>query len=213
MLNPIVIITIVLAVLSSVFFIAGIVALRKKRFFGVITNLTMVMLLLSLAGFFGMIAVTTQGYRALTHEEVVAFVKVESTGPQRFNAHFKLTDGREETFNLAGDELYVDAHILKWKPIANILGLHTAYELDRVAGRYSKIDDEKTSPRTIFSISQDKPVDMFNLRLRYPFLKLLLDTEYGSATFIMANKPDEFELLVSITGLLIRKSTKGINIE
>ena len=108
-------------------------------------------------------------------------------------------------FSLSGDELYVDAHILKWKPIANYFGLHTSYELDRVAGRYKKVEDEKTKARTVFSLSQKKPVDMFALRRRFLLLRPLLDAEYGSATFIAANKAAEFEVRVSTTGLLIRK--------
>ena len=107
--------------------------------------------------------------------------------------------------NIAGDELYVDAHILKWKPLANFLGLHTSYELDRVAGRYLKLEDEQTKARTVFFLSQKKPIDIFNLRRRYTLFRPLLDAEYGSATFIAADQAAEFEVRVSTTGLLIRK--------
>jgi hypothetical protein len=44
---------------------------------------------------------------------------------------------------------------------------------------------------------------MFVLGRRFP--RPLLDARYGSATFIAANKPVEFEVRVSTTGLLIRK--------
>src|SRR6267378_2754935 len=36
------------------------------------------------------------------------------------------------TYPISGDEIYVDARILKWHALANLLGLSTAYELDRV---------------------------------------------------------------------------------
>ena len=119
-------------------------------------------------------------------------------------AHFIFPDGRQASYKLAGDELYVDAHILKWKHFVNILGLHTAYELDRVTGRYIDVQDELVSPRTVFLLSQDKPLNMFNLRQRYFFLARLLDAEYGSATFINSDKPAIFEIRVAATGLLIR---------
>ena len=99
----------------------------------------------------------------------------------------------------------MDAHILKWKPIVNILGLHTAYELDRVAGRYMDLKEERESTRTVFLLSRDKPVNMFTLRQRYSLLRPLLDAEYGSASFINSDKPAHFEIRVSTTGLLIRK--------
>ncbi len=119
-----------------------------------------------------------------------------------------MPDGSEKTFLLAGDQLYVDAHILKWKPLANIFGLHTSYELDRVAGRYALLSDETTKPHTVYSLSEDKPVNMFDLRKRFALLNPLLDAEYGSATFINTNSVEEFRVLVSTTGLLIRKVDK-----
>jgi hypothetical protein len=205
MLNPLTILAILLAALGIVLFIAGILALRKKRFFGGAAGFVFGLLLLSLAGLFGTITVSTQGYRALTREEVAARVQVEPAGPQRFYARFQFPDARRATFYLFGDALYVDAHILKWRPMANFFGLHTAYELDRVAGRYTQLQDEQTKSRTVFAISQKKPLDMFNLRWRYSLLRPLLDAEYGSATYMPADKPAHLEVRVSTTGLLIRQ--------
>jgi hypothetical protein len=158
---------------------------------------------------FATISIATQGYRALTREDLAATVKIEPAGPGRFNARFQFPDGREAVFNLAGDELYVDAHILKWKSIANYFGLHTSYELDRVAGRYLKLEDEQTKPRTVFALSRKKPINMFSLRQRYALLSPLLDAEYGSGTFIEVQQAIELEIRVSTTGLLIRKRTGG----
>jgi len=200
-----IVIIILFAVLSIAFFITGIVVLKKRRLFGMAASFILALLMLSLGALFGTITIATKGYRALTREEVAAVVKTEPIGPSRFQAQLHLPDGRERIFTLSGDEFYVDAHILKWKPIANFLGLHTSYELDRVAGRYSKLEDEQTKIRTVFALSQEKPVDMFNLRRRYTLFRPLLDAEYGSATFIGADKAAEFEVRVSTTGLLIRK--------
>ena len=100
----------------------------------------------------------------------------------------------------------MDAHILKWKPLVNFLGLHTSYELDRVAGRYTRLQDEKSKPRTVFPLSQDKAINLFRLRQKYALLKPLLDAEYGSGTFVPADKPAELEVRVSTSGLLIRRA-------
>lgn len=199
------ILTIACAVLALLFFVASIAAMRRHRFFRLTVNFTFGILLLTLAGLFGTVSMSTQGYRAFTREDTAAVVRTEPVEPKRFNAHFRFPDGHEVTFNLAGDELYVDAHILKWKPVAGLLGLHTAYELDRVAGRYTNLSDEQNSARTVFSLAQDKPLNLFDLRRRYSLLAPLVDTEYGSATFITADKPEQFEVRVSATGLLIRR--------
>ena len=43
----------------------------------------------------------------------------------------------EHTVRREGDQVLVDARILKWHYIGNVLGLHTQYELDRLTGRFS----------------------------------------------------------------------------
>jgi energy-coupling factor transporter transmembrane protein EcfT len=193
------------ALLSLICFIATAASLRKKELLSSVFRFLLALFVLSLTGLFGMIVIATAGYRALTHEEIAAVVKTEPTGEKGFTAHFLFSDGHKESYKLVGDALYVDAHILKWKPIVNIFGLHTAYELDRVAGRYMDLKEERESIRTVFLLSRDKPVNLFNLRQRYSLFRPLLDAEYGSASFINADNPAYFEIRVSTTGLLIRK--------
>ena len=154
----------------------------------------------------GAISVGVRGYRALTQEVVAATIKTEPTGPQRFRATVILSDSSLHMFELAGDAVYVDAHVLKWRPIGNLLGLTTAYELDRIAGRYQRLSDEQNAQRTVYSLATEKPFNAFDLARRYVFLRPLLDAEYGSATFINAGTPGgaTYEVRVSTTGLLVR---------
>ena len=150
------------------------------------------------------IQIATHGYRALTREEPVARIAVEPLMQNRFRARVTYPDGADTSFVLSGNQVYVDAHILKWKPWVNLLGLHTAYELDRIGGRYRQLTFEQDSLRTVFSLKREKPVDMFDLRTRYSMLSPLLDAEYGSGTFVAADQPARFEVLLSTSGLLIR---------
>lgn len=160
--------------------------------------------LLAVGGLFGTIALGMQGYRALTREDLAARIAVQPIAPQRFAAVLTFPDGRQAAYDVAGDEIYVDAHILKWKPLANVLGLHTAYELDRVAGRYRDIEQERRAPRTVYALAGERPVDLFSLRQRHAFLAPLFDAQYGSATFVPVTGPAELEVRVSTTGLLMR---------
>ena len=70
------------------------------------------------------------------------------SGVQRYDATLSFADGRVETYDLAGDDIYIDGHIVKWTPLANMLGLHTSYRLDRISGRYRALEQENTAPRT-----------------------------------------------------------------
>src|SRR5258708_10898991 len=159
-------------------------ALRTRRFLSALVRALSGLVFLLLAALLGTITVGLHGYQELTFEEVAATVKTEPLGPQRFRATITLPDKRLAMYELAGDAFYIDAHILKWRPLANVLGLHTAYELDRLAGRYQSIEQERSAVRTVHSLSRDKLLDLFALRQRYAFLGTLLDTEYGSATFL-----------------------------
>lgn len=186
--------------------VAGAVALRQAKLMGCTLRTLSGLLLMSLGALAASISVGMQGYRALTHEEVAARISVKPAGPQRFTATVRAADGRTSTHELAGDEVYVDAHILKWQPWANVLGLHTAYELDRIGGRYRDIEKEKTATRTIYALGPERFVDLFGLRQRHAFLAPLLDAEYGSATFVAVKRPAELEVRVSTTGLLMREA-------
>jgi hypothetical protein len=200
---------IVLGALGAILFFTAIAALMRARPLRFALWSVTGMLLISLGLLAGTIAVGIHGYRALTREDVAARLFVRPAGAQRFTATIRYPDGREATFELAGDEVYVDAHILKWQPLANLLGLHTAYELDRIAGRYRGIEQERSAVRTVHSLGRERPVDLFGLRQRYAFLAPLLDAEYGSATFTAVTRPAELELRVSATGLPMRDATAG----
>jgi len=154
----------------------------------------------------GAITVGIHGYRAFTQEALAATIKTEPVGPHRFRATVTLPDSSLHMFDLAGDAVYLDAHILKWRPIGTLLGLETVYELDRIAGRYQTLTDEQTKERTVYSLAVNKPFDAFDLARRYVILRPFVDAEYGSATFIGATAPGgaTYEVRVSTTGLLVR---------
>jgi hypothetical protein len=203
--DPLVIAALASAVLAIAFLLMTLGALKKKKRVTSALHVVTALLLFCLFALFGTISIATRGYLALTAETLAAVVEIEPVEKQRFIARFRMPGGKEKTFVLAGDQLYVDAHILKWKPVANVLGLHTLYELDRVSGRYARLEQETSLERTVYSLSRDKPVDLFDLRHRFAALAFLVDAEYGSATFITTDKPQTLKLLVSTTGLLIRK--------
>ena len=209
MTTPLAICAVVLALMALLFFRAGVGAVRRRRWLGGLLAGLIAALAFALAALAATLSVGVQGYRALTFEQIAAKVKLEPTGPRRFRATVTLADSAVHMFDLAGDAVYVDAHILKWHPLANLLGIRTAYELDRITGRYDTVEDERTGPRTVHSVSGAKLVDAFDLARRFRVLAPLVDAEYGSATFVGAHVPAEFEVRVSTTGLLIRRAGTG----
>ncbi len=203
--GPLTLLVAVFAVLGAVFLAAALVAVRRHRWLGTATAMLVGLLCLALAALAGTIGLATRGYQALTREVVAATVTTRVTGPQQFTASFTFPDGRRADFDLAGDGLYVDALVVKWHPLANLVGLHTAYQLDRVGGRYDRLEDEQTRPRRVFALAPPNPVDMFQLARFLARFGPVVDAEYGSATFVSARQPADLELRVSTSGLLFRR--------
>jgi hypothetical protein len=202
--TPLAIAAFVFGALGALFLVAAIIALFRARAFGFAIRLLAAIAFLATGSLFGAIAIGTQGYRALTREDLAARIVVQPTGAQRFSATVRLPDGRQASYEVAGDEIYVDAHILKWRPVANVLGLHTEYELGRLAGRYRDIEVERRAPRTVYPLGAERPLDLFSLRQRHTFLAPLVDAQYGSASFVPVSERAELEVRVSTTGLLMR---------
>ena len=183
-------------------------AWRNRRRLSSLVGFLASALLLTSSMLLGAITVGIHGYRVFTQEALAATIMTEPLGPQRFRATVTLPDKSLHMFDLAGDAVYVDAHVLKWRPIGTLLGLETIYELDRISGRYQALSDEQTHERTVYSLAANKPFDAFDLARRYWILRPFVDAEYGSATFIGATAPGgaRYEVRVSTTGLLVRPS-------
>ncbi len=195
------------AVLGLLFLILAVRTFKSRRWIGAATRTTVGALFASLSALAATLGVSINGYRALTAEEVVMTITTVPTGPQTFDAMVEFSDGRYTTFSVRGDQVLVDARILKWRYVANILGFHTQYELDRLSGRYIDLEDEQSRERTVHSLGAEKPVDLYDLVQRYSFLRLLVDAEYGSATYVETREPATLEVRVSTTGLLVRDIT------
>jgi len=193
-----------LALAGVLFLVLGVRAARGRPFLAFV-GWVAALGLFAVAALCGALALSIHGYRALTREEVAAVVEIQPIVHQRFLAHVTLADGTTRSFEIAGDELYVDARVLKWHPWVNLLGLHTHYALDRIGGRYLDIEDERNEKRTIHSLVDGQRLDAFTLRREHELLAPLVDASYGSATFTSADRIATLEVRVSTTGLLVRE--------
>lgn len=191
--------------LALAFMALAVRTLRRRRWVGTAGRTTVGALFASISALAATLSVSTQGYRALTSEEVAMTITTLPTGPHAFQAYVEFPDGRDTTLAVAGDQVLVDARILKWRYLGNLIGLHTQYEFDRLTGRYVDITDERTRQRTVHSLGAEKPVDLYDLLQRYSFLRLLVDAEYGSATYLDVREPVRLQVSVSTTGLLVRE--------
>ena len=196
---------VVLLVAGVALAFSALAAILRLRLFGFAFRGVMALLFLGSGAVLGVVGLGTQGLHALEQEETAARIRVVPTGKQAYEASVRFADGRTETYALAGDDIVVDAHILKWTPLANRLGLATSYRLERIAGRYRDVGQETTARRTAYALSPPAPLDLADLARRFP-LSPLFDAEYGSATYVPVTRPADLELRVSTSGLLMRSA-------
>ncbi len=151
------------------------------------------------------VVVGLRGYRAFVREDVVGVLRVTRAGDEeRFVATFALNRGKTLKAVLSGDQVQVDARVLKWTPAMNFLGLHTNYELDRMVGRFSDLDTQNARPPVAVKLGEKPLVDLFAIARSVSFASPIVDATYGSSSYIPAEDGAAWELRISTTGLLFR---------
>ena len=193
-----------LLILSVAELVAAWHALRKRRWVKTGISAPFGMTLLALAALAGTIGIATRGYRTVSEEERAATIKTELLRGQRFRATIILPGGRLAMYDLTGDAFAVEGYIVKWHPFVSNLGVHPAYEIDRIVGRYNSPTDERTKPHAVYSLARPKWFTMFDVVKHVPLLAPLVDAEYASASGAVTARPATFDVFVTPTGFLIR---------
>ncbi len=152
-----------LLVIGVAFFAAASRAIFWDRYFKAGVQILLGLCFLTAAAGAGFVAVTLAAYHRLTGEEHVANVNFVRKGDREYTAMFTYPGPDLQVFDLRGDDWQLDARVLKWSGPANLLGFNTLYRLDRISGRYTKIEDEKTAPRTVHAM---RPPDLMAARAR-----------------------------------------------
>jgi hypothetical protein len=162
------------------------------------------LVLLLLAVCAALIAADLRTYQRLSYEQPAGELQLTKTGERQFGAVLSYPDGQRANFTLRGDEWQIDAHVLKWHAFANLIGFDTAYRLERISGRYTRIEDEVAQARTVYALVAPERVDLWSLVQRYHSWLPWADALYGSATFLPMADGALYEIKVSQSGLVSR---------
>ncbi|MDJ0916929.1 MAG: hypothetical protein QNJ05_04130 [Woeseiaceae bacterium] len=160
-------------------------------------------------GSFGLLlGVSYLGYERLTNETVIGQVEFIATGSGRYSARLMRPEQTDRLFELDGDEWQIDARVISWSAPATILGLEPVYELERISGRYSDIDRERTENRTVYSLVDKGVVDLWSLAREYPALMPGVDAYYGTATYVPMADGARYEVSLSRDALIARAANE-----
>jgi membrane protein implicated in regulation of membrane protease activity len=162
----------------------------------------LVLILLSVAA--ALLAVNLRAYQRLSYEQPAGELQFARIGDRQFNAVLTYPGGERADFALRGDEWQIDARVLKWHALANIVGFDAAYRLERIGGRYTRVEDERAQARTVYDLNAPRRIDPWELAHRYHSWVPWVDALYGSATFLPMADGALYEIKVSQTGLIAR---------
>ena len=152
----------------------------------------------------GLTAASLRTYQRLTHEQLAARVSIRQLGERHFALTLQPPAEKPRQFELSGDEWQIDARVLKWRGLASVAGFDTVYRLDRLSGRYADISQERSAPRTVYSLSPEPGMDVWSVLRRYHRYVPLADALYGSAAYVPLAENADYVVTVSAFGLVVR---------
>jgi hypothetical protein len=195
---------VVCALIGVLFLFAAVHRLRRRRVLGGAVHGATALVLILLSVGAALLAANLRTYQRLSFEQPAGELQFSRIGERQFNAVMSYPSGERANFALRGDEWQVDARVLKWHALANIMGFDAAYRLERISGRYTRIEDERTQERTVYSLNPPGRIDLWDTVHRYHAWLPWVDALYGSATFLPMADGALYEIKVSQSGLVAR---------
>jgi len=194
----------VCALFALLFFVAAIRRMRRRRVLGGMAHGAAALIFLLAAVCALLVGTNLRTYQRLAYEQPAGELQLKKDGDRQFDAVLTYPDGQHASFPLSGDEWQVDARVLKWHAFANLIGFDAAYRLERISGRYTRLEDERNLPRTVYDLHEAGRIDPWELVHRYRSWVPWLDALYGSATFLPMADGALYEIKVSQSGLVAR---------
>jgi hypothetical protein len=151
-----------------------------------------------------LVAANLYTYARLTHEQEAARVFLRQLGERHYALSLQAKNATPRHFEVRGDEWQIDARVLKWRALGNLLGFDTVYRLERLSGRYGDITRERNAPRTVHALAEEPGLDFWTVLRRYHAYVPLADALYGSAAYVPMAEGAEYAVTVSTSGLVVR---------
>ena len=168
-----------------------------------------------IAGMVAFIGLNMQTYKRLTYERPVAVVKFAAVPGQEAaytadvtfsdGTHLLQADGTQPVFR--GDEWQIGARVIKFKPMANILGYDSVYRIEHMRSTNSmQFSSEAVTEGKIDGIrivTEEPGIDISKLADTYGS-RFGIDAEYGSATYQPMGDGFEYEVSITQDALIAR---------
>lgn len=194
-----------LGVVGLIFVSLAVSRIRRRKIAAASLHVTAGFCALILGGALVAIAFSLHSYQRLTHEQSAAEIVFRQFEPSAYGASLSTAGGGETLrFVIRGDEWQIDARVLKWHGIANLLGLDSHYRLERLSGRYANVSTERDGFKTVYGLVPDDGPDFWGMVKRYERWLPFVDAVYGSAAYLPMANGARYEISVTQSGLIAR---------
>jgi hypothetical protein len=202
-------------VLGLILLFAGFAKLAGLKPFAGVARLAFGSGFLGLAGVIAFAGLNIQTYSRLTYERPVANIKFVAVPdePNTYLADVTFEDGSKwleasgTMPKFVGNQWQIDAKVLKFKPMANILGYDSIYRLEAMEAKdttqYSSEAVKKGDLYRMNIVSKEPGIDVGQLAVKYGS-KFGIDAEYGSATYQPLGDGYEFDVTITQDALIAR---------
>ncbi len=148
-------------------------------------------------------------YQRLTSERDILLISIDKVSAQNYQVKLNYIESGDnqnpETVYLQGDEWRLEAKILKWKGWANLLGMDSYFQLERISGRYRNIEQATSKPVSAFQLTnRQRGINLWELKRLMKANLPFLDAYFGQAVFLPLRDEAIFAISINQTGLVAR---------
>ncbi len=190
--------------IAAIFLVLAVHSLRRRHWLSAVRHAGTGLLLASLAALLLALGMNLHTYLRLGNERPVATIHIAEIAPAHFRLNIAFPGQGMRQYDMRGDAWQLDARILKWKGLGNLLGLDARYRLERLSSRYADIDAERQAPHSLYALAEHHGLDPWDLAHRYSRWLPFVDAVYGSAIYLPLADGAGYEVRVTQSGLIAR---------
>ena len=140
-------------------------------------------------------------YQQLLTEVPIASISIYEKQPQHFDLTLIASDGKEQRFEIYGDQWQLDARLLTWVGPLAALGKKPLYRLDRISGRYISLEQARNSEQSIYGLEQSSVIDIWKI---LQVTSGWIDANYGSAVYMPMENGAVYSVHLTAKGMNVR---------
>jgi hypothetical protein len=140
-------------------------------------------------------------YKQLLAEVPIASISIYEKQPQHFDLTLIASNGKEQRFEIYGDQWQLDARLLTWVGPLAALGKKPLYRLDRISGRYISLEQARNAEQSIYGLKQSDVIDVWQILQVIPSW---IDANYGSAVYMPMENGAVYTVHLTAKGMNVR---------